>query len=63
MMMTRRAEGNPPPGHNTLLFFDMWHGIFYMPSRIDMAGHTKAFDYPVMDHWMEFKLDDRIDIG
>ena len=22
-----------------------------MPSRIDMAVHTKAFDYPVSKHW------------
>ena len=33
--------------------FDKWHGIFYMPSRIDEAGHTKAFDYPVAEHWGE----------
>ena len=26
-----------------------------MPSRIDEAGHTKAFDYPVMGHWGEPK--------
>ena len=32
---------------------DKWHGIFYMPSRIDEAGHTKAFDYPVAEHWGE----------
>ena len=30
--------------------FDKGHGIFYMPSRTDTAGHTKAFDYPVMGH-------------
>ena len=24
-----------------------------MPSRIDEAGHTKAFDYPVAEHWRE----------
>ena len=24
-----------------------------MPSHTDTAGHTKAFDYPVMDHWGE----------
>ena len=24
-----------------------------MPSRIHEAGHTKAFDYPVADHWGE----------
>ena len=24
-----------------------------MPSRIDEAGHTKAFDYPVVEHWGE----------
>ena len=22
-----------------------------MPSRTDTAGHTKAFDYPVWEHW------------
>ena len=29
--------------------FDKWYGIFYIPSRKDTAGHTKAFDYPAMD--------------
>ena len=24
-----------------------------MPSRIDEARHTKAFDYPVVEHWGE----------
>ena len=24
-----------------------------MPSRIDEAGHTKAFDDPVAEHWGE----------
>ena len=24
-----------------------------MPSRIAEAGHTKAFDYPVAEHWGE----------
>ena len=24
-----------------------------MPSLIDEAGHTKAFDYPVAEHWGE----------
>ena len=24
-----------------------------MPSRIDEAGHTKAFDCPVAEHWGE----------
>ena len=24
-----------------------------MPSRTDEAGHTKAFDYPVAEHWGE----------
>ena len=32
-------------------FFDKWHRIFYMPSRTDTAGHTKAFDFPVTEHW------------
>ena len=35
----------------SLSLFDKWHGIFYMPSRIDKAGHTKALDYPVVEHW------------
>ena len=26
---------------------DKWHGIFYMPSHTDTAGHTKAFIYTV----------------
>ena len=36
--------------------FDKWHGIFYMPNRTDTAGHTKAFIYPVMDHWDHQKV-------
>ena len=24
-----------------------------MPRRTDEAGHTKAFDYPVVEHWGE----------
>ena len=47
-IMTMRWHENLPPGHNALLFSN---GIFYMPSRTDTAGHTKAFIYPVMDHW------------
>ena len=27
--------------------FDKLHRIFYIPSRPETAGHTKAFDYPV----------------
>ena len=30
------------PFYNPFLFL-MWHRIFYMPSRIDEAGHTKAW--------------------
>ena len=26
-----------------------------MPSRIDEAGHTEAFDYPVAEHWGPLK--------
>ena len=26
-----------------------------MPSRIDEAGHTKAFDYSVAEHWGEIQ--------
>ena len=38
---TRRQSPSP---------FDKWHRICYMPSCIDTAGHTKAFDYPVHRH-------------
>ena len=27
-----------------------------MASRIDEAGHTKAFDYPVAEHWGETEM-------
>ena len=33
--------------------FDKWHGIFYMPSCTGTTGNTKAFDYPVTEHWGE----------
>ena len=48
MNETRRK---PTTGRQSPSLFDKWHGIFYMPSRTDTAGHTKAFDYPVMGHW------------
>ena len=50
MNETRRkpTTGRQPPS-----LFDKWHGVFYMPSCIDEAGHTKAFDYPVAGHWGE----------
>ena len=50
MNETRRkpTTGRQPPS-----LCDKWHGILYMPSRIDEAGHTKAFDYPVAEHWGE----------
>ena len=40
MNETRR---NPTTGRQPPSLFDKWHGIFYMPNRIDEAGHTKAF--------------------
>ena len=48
MNKTRRK---PTTGTGCAALFDKWHRIFYMPSRIDTAGHTKAFDYPIMDHF------------
>ena len=36
----------PTTGRQSPSPFDRWHGILYMPSRIDEAGHTKAFDLP-----------------
>ena len=43
MNETRRK---PTTGRQSPSLCDKWHGIFYMPSCIDEAGHTKAFDYP-----------------
>ena len=37
----------PTTGIRCSTLFDEWHGIFYMPSRTDTAGHINAFDYPV----------------
>ena len=48
MNETRRK---PTTGRQSPSLCDKWHGIFYMPSRIDTAVHTKAFDYPVAEHW------------
>ena len=50
MNETRRK---PTTGRQSPSLFDKWHGIVYRPSRIDDAGHTKAFDYPVAEHWGE----------
>ena len=44
---TRRK---PTTGRQSPSLCDKWHGIFHMPSRIDEAGHTKAFDYTVAEH-------------
>ena len=38
---TRRK---PTTGRQSPSLIDKWHGILYMPSRIDEAGHTKAFE-------------------
>ena len=50
MNETRRK---PTTGRQSPSLFDKWHGIFYMPSRIDEAGHPKAFGNPVTEHWGE----------
>ena len=47
MNETRRK---PTTGRQSPSLCDKWHGIFYMPSRIDTVIHTKAFDYPVAEH-------------
>ena len=52
MNETRRK---PTTGQSPSLF-DKWHGIFYMPSRIDEAGHTKTFDYPAAETRYETRL-------
>ena len=60
MNETRR---NPTTGRQSPSLFDKWHGIFYMPSRIDEAGHTKAFDDPVAEHWRESQRSKRSLVG
>ena len=55
VMMMNETRRKPTTGRQSPSLFDKWHGIFYMPSRIDEAGHTKAFDYPVVEHWGEVK--------
>ena len=46
MNETRRK---PTTGRQSPSLIDKWHGIFYMPSRIDTGEQTKAFDYPVAE--------------
>ena len=60
MNETRRK---PTSGRQSPSLFDKWHGIFYMPSRIDEAVHTKAFDYPVAEHWGESQRTKRSLVG
>ena len=55
-MITDETRRNPTTGRQPPSLFDKWHGIFYMPSRIDKAGHTKAFGYPVAEHWGEAEM-------
>ena len=43
-----KLGGNRPPGDNPLLFSISGTGSFICT---DEAGHTKAFDYPVAEHW------------
>ena len=46
MMMNEMRK--PTTGTQCPTLFDKRHRIFYIPSRTDKAGHTKAFDYPVI---------------
>ena len=48
--LVNETRRKPTTGRQSPSLFDKWHGIFYMPSRIDEAGHTKASDYPVAEH-------------
>ena len=59
-----KLGGNRPPGDNPLLFSTSGTGTFIcMPSRIDEAGHTKAFDDPVAEHWGESQRAKRSLVG
>ena len=46
MNETRRK---PTTGRQSPTLFDKWHGICYMPSRIDEAGHSKALSQEAND--------------
>ena len=55
-MITRKSLLNetrrkPITGTRCPTLFDKWHGIYYIPSHTDTAGHTKAITYSVTDHW------------
>ena len=63
VMMMNETRRKPTTGRQSPSLFDKWHGIFYMPSRIDEAGHTKAFDYPVAEHWGESQRAKRSLVG
>ena len=51
--LMNESRRKPTTGRQSPSLFNKWHRIFYMPSRVDEAGHTKAFDYPVAAHWGE----------
>ena len=53
MNETRRK---PTTGRQSPSLFDKWPGIFYMPSRIDEAGHTKAFGCVFQVHTNTYML-------
>ena len=50
------SRRKPTTGTQSHSLCDKWHGAFYIPSRRDEAGHTKAFDYPVAEHWGEAEM-------
>ena len=45
-----------PAAATLATLFDNQQGIFYMHFSIDRTVHTKAFDKPVVDHWLERKI-------
>ena len=53
-MIVNETRGILPPAQDALLLSVSGRGSS-MPSRRDMAGHTKAFDYPVMDHCLDLR--------
>ena len=64
MMITwwMKLGGNRPPGDNPLLFSTSGTGSFICPVA-DEAGHTKAFDDPVAEHWGESQRAKRSLVG
>ena len=56
-----KLGGNQPLGHNALLYSISGMGSFICPvtqTRLDIYRPTKAFEHPVIDHWLRWPIKD-----